>query len=127
MKNFLMRLLGVNPAALAGLIAAGISLAIAFGLHLSSDQEALIMAAVTAVLGVYVAWVTTGTQLSLIVGAAKALIALGVGFGLPLNPDQTGLLIAFLTLALGFFNHTQNSPMSAGRGFMGIAGDGHHL
>lgn len=117
--NPLKRLFGVNPAALSGLIAAGISLAITFGLPLSSDQEGLIMAAVTAVLGVYVAWVTTGTQLSLIVGAAKALIALGVGFGLPLTPDKTGALIAFLSLALGFFNHTQNSPVSAGRGFMG--------
>lgn len=117
--NRAQRLLGINPAALSGLIAAGISLAITFGLHLSSEQEALIMAAVTAVLGVYTAWVTTGTQLSLIVGAAKSLLALGVGFGLPLTSDQTGAVIAFLTLALGFFNHTQNSPMSAGRGFMG--------
>lgn len=117
--NRAKRLLGINPAALSGLIAAAISLGITFGLPVTTDQVALIMAAVTAVLGVYTAWVTTGTQLSLIVGASKALLALAVGFGLKLNPDQTGSIIAALTLALGFFNHTQNSPMSAGRGFMG--------
>lgn len=117
--NRLRTLFGTEPAVVSGVIAAAIALAISFGLNWSTDQVALVMAAVTALLGAYTAWVTSHTLLSSLVGVAKALLALAVGFGFKLSPDQTGAIIAFITIALSLFNRTQNGPVSAGRGYMG--------
>lgn len=115
MRN-LRNLFGGNPAVILSLVGAGISLAITFGLHLSSDQEGLVMAAVSAVLGLVTAWGTANKVLSAVLGLFKAVVAVGIGFGLPLTPDQTGALIAFATLAIGLFNHAQNSPAVGGPG-----------
>lgn len=100
-----------EPALIISVIGAGIALAVTFGLHVSTDQVTLIMAAVTATLGLVTAWLTTHTVLSVFLGFAKAILALAVGFGLKLGADQTAAIIAFITVGLGLFNRTQNSPL----------------
>lgn len=118
-----MNRLRFEPAVILSVIGAGIALFVSFGLPLSTSQVAVVMAVVSAVLGVITAIGTTNAVLSALLGLVKALVALAVGFGLKLSPDQTGALIAFATLALGLFNRTQNSPVAAGgRGHMGIVG-----
>lgn len=114
-----MNRLRYEPAVITSVVGAGIALAISFGLNWSTDQVAVVMAVVTAVLGLVTAWGTTNAVLSGLLGLAKAVIALAVGFGLKLSPDQTGAIIAFATLALGLFNRTQNSPK--GGGYAGVS------
>jgi hypothetical protein len=101
-----------EPAVITSVIAAAIALAISFGLDWSNEQVGLVMAAVTAALGLYTAYATTGTVLSVFVGFAQSVLALAVGFGLHLSADKVGAIIAFITVALGFYNRTQNSPIT---------------
>lgn len=105
-----MKKLFGEPALIISVVGGAISLAVTFGLAVDNEQVGLVMAAVTATLGLVTAYMTTGTVLSVFVGFAKAVLALAVGFGLPLSADQTGALIAFIVIALGLFNRTQNSP-----------------
>lgn len=53
---------GREPAAIAAVIAIGINLAISFGLHLSTDQVALINALAVGVLGLLVRQSVTPTS-----------------------------------------------------------------
>lgn len=105
-----MKILGREPAFLVGVIEAVIALAVAFGLDLTTEQTALVMAVVVSVFGVYTAYVTHDTLLGVGVGLAKAVLALAIGFGLKLSPDQIGTLLAFITVVAGFSHRTQTAP-----------------
>ena len=49
-----MRIFGMEPAAIAGLVGAIISLVVSFGIKLSPDQIGAVMAVTTAILGLIV-------------------------------------------------------------------------
>jgi hypothetical protein len=106
-----MKLFGRDPAAWASVIEAALLCALAFGLFgLTSDQVALIMAAVSAGLGLVTAIYTKRAGLSAAIGFLKAAIALAAGYGLVLTENETTTLIGLATVVLGLFNWSHNSP-----------------
>lgn len=108
-----VKIFGREPAAVVGVLEALFAVALSFNaLHLTSESVALWMAAVTAALGVYTAYVTRDTMLGVAVGFAKAALALAVGYGLSLSADQTSALLATVTVVFGFFQRTQTSPVA---------------
>lgn len=112
-----VEILGMKPSSIAGVIEAGLALGIAFGVPgLTQHTVGLIMACVTAGLGVAVAFMVHDPTMSGIVGLCKAVLALGVGYGLTLTDVQTGAIIAFITVVGGLFLHTQVSPKLGNNG-----------
>lgn len=106
-----MKLFGREPAAWVGLIEASLALLVALSIvNITSEQTALIMAAVVAVFGVVTAYLTKDTMLGVLVGLTKAVIALAVGFGAHFSPELTASIIAFVVVIVGFFQRTQTSP-----------------
>jgi hypothetical protein len=104
---------GREPAWYTGLIEAGLAVLVLIFFHWSSEQTALVMAVIVSVLGLYTAWGTKDTMLSVGVGLAKALFALAVGFGFHVAPDTTAALIAFSTILLGAYNRQTTEPLVA--------------
>jgi hypothetical protein len=110
---------GREPALIAGLIKAIIALAVAFGLGWTGEQVGLVNAVVAALLGAYLAWVTTEKLASAILSLADAVLALLIGFGLNLTAEQSAAIIALVTITIAMFNRTQTSPATAAqRGFV---------
>ncbi len=105
------RIFGREPAAVAALLAALGTMAVAFGAPVSNEQVGLIGAALSAAAGLFIAWRTAHTTLALVIGAANALLALGVGFGYSLSPEQTAAVLALLQVGFGLINRTQTSPV----------------
>lgn len=110
-------ILGREPAAWVGVIEAALAVALMLGwlrgVGLNTAEDvAVFMAAVSAALGLYVAYATRNTSLAVIVGAAKALLALGTVYGLHLGPDVAAGVIAFITVSFGFFNRQTTSPLA---------------
>jgi hypothetical protein len=105
------RIFGREPAAWSGLIQAVLALALSLDMFaLSNERVGLIMAVVSAVFGVYTAWVTASTMLGVIVGLANAAFALAAGYGFKLSTTTTAAAIGLVTVAVGFFQRTQTSP-----------------
>lgn len=77
---------------------------------LDHEKVGLIMAVISAVLGVVTAYYTRDTLLGYGVGLIKAAGALAVGYGLHITADQTGALIAFVTITASLWHRTQTSP-----------------
>lgn len=104
---------GREPAFYVGAIEAALVVALSFNIwHLTTDTIGIIIAAVSAVFGLYVAWVTHDTLLGAGIGLVKALIALFVVFGLTFTQDQSVAIIGAATILLGMFNRTQTSPIA---------------
>lgn len=104
-----------EPAWYVGLAEAVLACLLSFGLfHLTAERVSLVMAVVTALAGVYVAWRTRDTLLGVGVGLAKALLALAVGYGLALTDAQTGAIIAVVAIVLSGFNRDRTVPLAAG-------------
>lgn len=102
---------GREPAVWLGLIAAGLALLVPMGVvDFTSDEIALIMAAVTAVFGVITAYLTHDVMLGVLVGLVNAVAALFVGFGVNVNPDLTASIIGVVTVLVSFFQRTQTFP-----------------
>lgn len=109
------KIFGREPAAVVGLIEAVLTAALAFGLLKSvglgsAEAVGTVMAAVSAALGVYVAYVTRDALLGYVVTAVKSGIALGAVYGLNLNLEQSAAVIALTSLLVGFFQRTQTGP-----------------
>lgn len=107
-----MKIFGRAPAFWGGLVSGLLAFVVSIdGFGLTKTQATLITAAFLALMGVYVAYVTKETLLSVGIGAAQALVALAVGFGFHISDETSGSIIAILTVVLGSFNHAQNSPL----------------
>ena len=107
MLKFLRR----DPTAWVAFAEAG--LVLLMSLHLfgvDSDRVPLIMAVVTAALGVVSGVLTKRTSLAVAIGLIKAVLALLVGYGLPISDTVSQAVIGFAVVALGLFNWTQTSP-----------------
>lgn len=105
---------GREPAVYGGLVEVVLTLMLVFGVDgLSKQSIGLIMAVVSAALGLYTAWVTKDTLLGVAIGLLKAAFALLAGYGLELTQDQTGAIIAAVAVLLSVFQRTQTSPLAA--------------
>lgn len=102
-----MKIFGREPAAFTALIAVGIKLLAAFGVGLSSDQQAVLNAVAAAAVGLTVAVMAHDALAAPLYGLAQALLALAVGFGLHWSADQQAVVLSFVQLAIGMFVRTQ--------------------
>lgn len=102
-----MKILGREPAAILSFAAVAIKLATAFGLGLSSDQQAVLNAVVAAGVGLAVAAMAHDALAAPLYGAAQGALALAVGFGLHWSADQQAIVLSFVQVAIGMFVRTQ--------------------
>lgn len=105
-------ILGREPAAWVGLIEAVLAVLVVFALGVTSESAGLILAAISAAAGCYVAWATRDTALGVILALAKALVALGVYYGLTLSAEQTAVILGLVPVVVGFWQRTQTSPVA---------------
>lgn len=107
------KIFGREPAAVVGVVEAGLALLLSFGLfQLDQERVAVIVAAVSALLGLVAAWATKDTLLTALVGFAKAVLVLGAAYGLSLTDAQTGSLIATITIVGGFYLRSKTSSLN---------------
>lgn len=98
------KILGQEPAFLVGVVEAALAVFLSFGvLGLDQAETGVIVAAVNAGLAVLVAYTTSTTLYSALIGFTKAIITLCVTFGMPLTDAQTGAVIALISLVLGAY------------------------
>lgn len=111
-----MKIFGREPAMIVGFIESALVLLLTAGLlkfvGINNQEEVgIVMAVVSAVLGVYVAYVTSETLLAAVIGLVKAAVALAAVYKLNITLDQTAALIAFVTMAISFWQRGQTSPL----------------
>ncbi|MFE2563014.1 hypothetical protein [Streptomyces mirabilis] len=102
-----MKIFGREPAALIALAAVAIKLLAAFGVHLSSDQQAVLNAVVAAAVGLTIAVMAHDALAAPLYGLAQAALALAVGFGLHWTADQQALVLSGIQIAIAMFLRTQ--------------------
>ena len=109
------KLFGREIPAWIALASSAVYLLGAFVFHLSGGAESLLIAAIAAVAGVYVAVKVHDGASAAVYGLAKALLTLAVGFGLHLAADQQAVLLSFVAAAIAMFTRTQaTAPVAAG-------------
>ncbi|MGA5670089.1 hypothetical protein ACPCTG_31985 [Streptomyces pseudogriseolus] len=87
-----MKWFGREPVLILGFVAVTLKLASAYGLDVSVEQQAVIMAVLSAVVALVEAVVLrTGAAAAAIVNLAQAVLALFLGFGLDLSAEQQAL------------------------------------
>lgn len=87
-----MKLLGREPVLLLGFVAVSLKLSSAYGLDVTAEQQAVIMAVLSGVVALIEAIVLrTGAAAAAIVNLAQACLALFLGFGLDLSAEQQAL------------------------------------
>lgn len=87
-----MKLLGREPVYLLAFVAVTLKLASAYGLDVSAEQQAVIMAVLSGVVAVVEAVVLrTGAAAAAIVNLAQGVLALFLGFGLAMTAEQQSL------------------------------------
>ncbi|GHB16192.1 hypothetical protein GCM10018777_56050 [Streptomyces albogriseolus] len=87
-----MKIFGREPVLLLGFVAVTLKLASAYGLDVSAEQQAVIMAVLSALVALAEAVVLrTGAAAAAIVNLAQAVLALFLGFGLNLSAEQQAL------------------------------------
>jgi hypothetical protein len=121
-----VKIFGHEPAAIVGVVEAFLALLLALNVvGLTGNTAALIMAAVTAAMGLATAAMTRDRLLSAVVGFAKAALALAIGYGLPLTDVQTSAAIGFVTVVAGLFLRTQTASLEtkASRASAGTVAD----
>jgi hypothetical protein len=101
-SKFLTRL-NQEPAAIVALVSTVVAVLVGFNLGLTSVTGALVVAAVQAVLGVYLARKVKETLFAAITQAAQVLLTLAVGFGAPITDNQALLLVGLVGGVTGLF------------------------
>lgn len=114
-----MTIFGREPAALVAAIQSLLIVAVSFGwleaIGLSSQDDVMLVVAVLSALGaVFLAWKTTGTVLSPVLELFKALLAVAAIYGFSLSTEQTGAAVAAITMVIGLFQRTQVTPLADG-------------
>ena len=103
----MVKIFGREPAAIVAFIAVVIKLVAAFGVHLTSDQQAVLNAVAAAAVGLVVAVLAHDALAAPVYGLAQAALALAVGFGLHWSADQQAIVLSFVQVALAMFLRTQ--------------------
>lgn len=87
-----MKILGREPVYLLAFIAVTLKLSAAYGLDVTAEQQAVIMAVLSGVVALAEAIVLrTGAAAAAIVNLAQGVLALFLGFGLDLSAEQQAL------------------------------------
>ncbi len=96
-----------EPALLATVAGIAIKLVAAYWLPLTTEQQALLNAAVAAGLGLAVAAITKDGLSAGILGVAQAFIALAIGLGLRLDPETQAMVMSAIAGVIGMYERTQ--------------------
>ena len=96
-----------EPAALLAFVAVAIKLLAAFGVGISTDQQAVLNAVAAAGVGLAVAVMAHDALAAPLYGLAQAALALAVGFGLHWTADQQAVVLSFVQVAIAMFVRTQ--------------------
>lgn len=103
-----------EPALLSGALAAVLSLLVALHFHgLTSDQAALIVAAITAAGGAIVALSTRPIAPGVFTAAVPAVAALFAGFGYHADPSVIAGISAVLAAVIALITRHQVTPVVA--------------
>jgi hypothetical protein len=87
-----VKILGREPVYLLAFVAVALKLASAYGLDVSAEQQAVIMAVLSGVVALVEAIVLrTGAAAAAIINLAQAGLALFLGFGLEMTAEQQAL------------------------------------
>jgi hypothetical protein len=108
------KIFGREPAAWLALVAVLVKLVAAFGLDVSTDQQAWINAVAAAVVGLVVAFMVHDGAAAAIIGLAQAALAAAVGFGLDWSADQQAVVMTGVTIVIALWTRTQvTAPVPA--------------
>lgn len=110
-----MKIFGREPAAWLALVAVAVKLIAAFGVDLSTDQQAILNAIAAALVGLIVAVLVHDGLAAALYGVAQAALALAVGFGLGWSADRQAIVLSAVQIAIAMFVRTQvTAPVPAG-------------
>jgi hypothetical protein len=99
-----VRIFGREPVYILGFLAVALKLASAYGLDVSAEQQAVIMAVLSCVVALAEAIVLrTGAAAAAIVNLAQACLALFLGFGLEMSAEQQALWMLIVEGAVTVF------------------------
>lgn len=109
MSNF--KILGQEPAAVLGVVRAVLTMLVTFGLAswLTTETSGVILAAVSAAIGLVEAYATRTTLYSAALGFGQAVLILAVTFGLNLDDVKQGAILSTMAVVLGFFLRDRTS------------------
>lgn len=109
-----VKILGREPAAWLTLVAVCVKLVAAFGLDVSTDQQAAINAIAAAAMGVLIAAIANDAIGAALVSLAQAALALAIGFGLDWSADRQAIVMSAVTVVVGMWDRTQvTAPVPA--------------
>jgi hypothetical protein len=99
-----MKILGREPVILLAFVAVVLKLASAYGLDVTAEQQAVIMAVLSGIVAVVEAVVLrTGAAAAAIINLAQACLALFLGFGLAMTAEQQALWMLAVEGAVALF------------------------
>lgn len=99
-----MKIFGREPVLLLGFVAVVLKLASAYGLDVSAEQQAVIMAVLSGVVALAEAIVLkTGAAAAAIVNLGQGVLALFLGFGLAMSAEQQALWMLVVEGAVALF------------------------
>ncbi|MFJ1993064.1 hypothetical protein [Streptomyces asiaticus] len=109
-----MKILGREPALLLGLVAVLVKMAAAFGLDVSGEQQAVVNALASALVGLILAVMARDGVGAAVLGFVQASIALAVGFGLDWSAERQAVVLSVAAAVVAMFDRTQvTAPVSA--------------
>jgi hypothetical protein len=109
-----MKIFGREPALLLSFFAVVVKLAAAFGLDVSSEQQAWVNAVAAAAVGLALAVMAGDGVSAAVLGFVQAALALAVGLGLDWSTDQQAVAMSFVAAVVAMFERTQLvAPVSA--------------
>jgi hypothetical protein len=99
-----VKILGREPVYILSFVAVALKLASAYGLDVSADQQAVIMAVLSGAVALIEAIVLrTGAAAAAIINLAQACLALFLGFGLDMTAEQQALWMLVVEGAVAMF------------------------
>lgn len=113
-----MKIFGREPVAILAFVAVTLKLGTAYGWDVSAEEQALVMAVLSAVVALVEAVVLkTGAVYAAIVNLAQAALALFLGFGLAMSAEQQALwmLVVEGAVALVAVRPQVTAPIAAVR------------
>ncbi|MFI7096829.1 MULTISPECIES: hypothetical protein [unclassified Streptomyces] len=109
-----MKIFGREPAALLTLVAVLVKMLAAFGMDVSSEQQAVVNAVAAAAVGVAVAYTVHDGLGAALLGFVQAVVALAVGFGLDWSAEKQAVVLSVAAAVVAMWDRTQvTAPVSA--------------
>lgn len=102
-----MRILGREPAVLLALFATIVRLISAFWIDLTTDQQSVLNAVATALVGLIIAAVVKNGLVAAVLGFVQAVLALALGFGLEITAENQAVIMSFVSAIVAMFVRTQ--------------------